>query len=176
MPSSPAVINQNVAPGPPVEMATATPAMFPIPTVPETAVASALNCEISPGIALAGVAAGDDAQRLREPPHVDEAQVDREEEPAGHQPQHDERHLGPEQGDRVEDEAGHGVRHRAHHPVDELVDVHALDVSLVPAAAGARSVRLERRCSDRPGDDAHDLPALSSARSPASRSASGRYA
>ena len=49
MPSSPAAINQNVAPGPPVEMATATPAMFPMPTVPETAVDSALNCEISPG-------------------------------------------------------------------------------------------------------------------------------
>ena len=49
MPSSPATISQKVAPGPPVEMATATPAMLPMPTVPETAVESALNCEISPG-------------------------------------------------------------------------------------------------------------------------------
>ena len=38
-----------MAPGPPVEMATATPAMLPMPTVPETAVVSALNWEISPG-------------------------------------------------------------------------------------------------------------------------------
>lgn len=38
---SPATIIQNVAPGPPMVMATATPAMFPRPTVPETAVASA---------------------------------------------------------------------------------------------------------------------------------------
>ena len=42
-------MSQNVAPGPPVEMATATPAMLPMPTVPETAVVNALNCEISPG-------------------------------------------------------------------------------------------------------------------------------
>ena len=49
MPSSPATMSQNVAPGPPTEMATATPAMLPMPTVPETAVVSALNCDISPG-------------------------------------------------------------------------------------------------------------------------------
>ena len=49
MPSSPATISQNVAPGPPVETAIATPAMLPMPTVPETAVVSALNCDISPG-------------------------------------------------------------------------------------------------------------------------------
>ena len=41
MPSSPAMISHSVAPGPPSEIATATPAMFPIPTVPDTAVASA---------------------------------------------------------------------------------------------------------------------------------------
>ena len=34
-------IIQNVAPGPPSAMAKATPAMFPFPTVPDTAVASA---------------------------------------------------------------------------------------------------------------------------------------
>lgn len=37
----PATIIRNVAPGPPVLMATATPAMLPRPTVPDTAVASA---------------------------------------------------------------------------------------------------------------------------------------
>ena len=41
MPSKPQMIIQNVAPGPPTAIATATPAMFPSPTVPETAVASA---------------------------------------------------------------------------------------------------------------------------------------
>jgi len=41
IPKSPHIIIQNVAPGPPKEIAAATPAMFPSPTVPETAVASA---------------------------------------------------------------------------------------------------------------------------------------
>ena len=49
IPSRPAAISQKVAPGPPVEMATATPAMLPMPTVPDTAVVRAWNCEISPG-------------------------------------------------------------------------------------------------------------------------------
>jgi hypothetical protein len=51
MPSRPATMSQRVAPGPPAEMATATPAMLPIPTVPETAVHSAWKWEISPGCA-----------------------------------------------------------------------------------------------------------------------------
>ena len=42
------MIIQNVAPGPPIEMAIATPAMLPRPTVPETAVARAWKCETSP--------------------------------------------------------------------------------------------------------------------------------
>ena len=41
MPSNPQTIIQNVAPGPPRAIANATPAMLPLPTVPETAVASA---------------------------------------------------------------------------------------------------------------------------------------
>ena len=41
IPSKPATIIQKVAPGPPIEIATATPPIFPIPTVPETAVANA---------------------------------------------------------------------------------------------------------------------------------------
>ena len=38
MPKKPAMINQNVAPGPPIEITIATPAILPIPTVPDTAV------------------------------------------------------------------------------------------------------------------------------------------
>ena len=38
MPRKPATINQKVAPGPPIEIAIATPPMLPIPTVPDTAV------------------------------------------------------------------------------------------------------------------------------------------
>ena len=49
IPSRPAMISQSVAPGPPSEIATATPAMFPIPTVPDTAVASAWKGVTSPG-------------------------------------------------------------------------------------------------------------------------------
>jgi hypothetical protein len=41
MPSRPAQIIQNVAPGPPVDTAMATPAMLPRPTVAESAVVSA---------------------------------------------------------------------------------------------------------------------------------------
>jgi hypothetical protein len=48
MPSRPARIIQNVAPGPPMVIATATPAMLPRPTVPDTAVASAWKCDTSP--------------------------------------------------------------------------------------------------------------------------------
>ena len=48
MDRNPATIIQNVAPGPPRLMATATPAMLPSPTVPDTAVASAWKCDTSP--------------------------------------------------------------------------------------------------------------------------------
>ena len=48
MPSRPARIIQKVAPGPPSETATATPAMLPSPTVPESAVASAWKWDTSP--------------------------------------------------------------------------------------------------------------------------------
>ena len=41
MPINPHKIIQNVAPGPPNAIATATPAIFPNPTVPDTAVAKA---------------------------------------------------------------------------------------------------------------------------------------
>jgi len=49
MPRRPARIIQNVAPGPPIVTATATPAMLPRPTVPETADESAWKWLISPG-------------------------------------------------------------------------------------------------------------------------------
>ena len=39
---------QNSAPGPPKDMATATPAILPIPTVLDSAVESAWKCEIWP--------------------------------------------------------------------------------------------------------------------------------
>src|SRR5690606_2468739 len=39
---------QNTAPGPPMEMATATPAIFPIPMVEDKAVVKAWKCVISP--------------------------------------------------------------------------------------------------------------------------------
>ena len=49
IPSTPATMSQKMAPGPPMEMATATCAMLPTPTVPDRAVASAWKWEISPG-------------------------------------------------------------------------------------------------------------------------------
>ena len=48
MPIRPAMIIQKVAPGPPIPTATATPAMLPRPTVPESAVASAWKWLTSP--------------------------------------------------------------------------------------------------------------------------------
>ena len=41
MPNRPATIIQKVAPGPPNDTATATPAMLPTPTVPDNAAVSA---------------------------------------------------------------------------------------------------------------------------------------
>ena len=41
MPKSAASIIQNVAPGPPIEIATATPAILPKPTVPDKAAVNA---------------------------------------------------------------------------------------------------------------------------------------
>ncbi len=49
MPSRPATIIQKVAPGPPMVTATATPAMLPRPTVPDTALVSAWKWVTSPG-------------------------------------------------------------------------------------------------------------------------------
>ena len=59
MPIRPATIIQKVAPGPPIETATATPAMLPSPTVPESAVASAWKWETSPASLGFGVVAAD---------------------------------------------------------------------------------------------------------------------
>ena len=49
MPSTPDTHSQNSAPGPPIEIAVATPAMLPTPTVDASAVATAWNGETSPG-------------------------------------------------------------------------------------------------------------------------------
>lgn len=49
MPSTPARIIQNVAPGPPMTTAAPTPAMLPRPTVPDTADDRAWKCVTSPG-------------------------------------------------------------------------------------------------------------------------------
>ena len=48
MPRTPARIIQKVAPGPPIEMAMATPAMLPSPTVAERAAVRASKWETSP--------------------------------------------------------------------------------------------------------------------------------
>ena len=48
IPNIPDKIIQKVAPGPPSEIATATPPILPRPTVPDKAVARARKCETSP--------------------------------------------------------------------------------------------------------------------------------
>ena len=48
MPRNAVIHIQNSAAGPPRKMAKATPAMLPVPTVPERAVESAWKCEVSP--------------------------------------------------------------------------------------------------------------------------------
>ena len=48
IPKKPAIIIQNAAPAPPMEMAIETAAILPIPTVAESAVASDWNGEITP--------------------------------------------------------------------------------------------------------------------------------
>ncbi len=52
MASRPKMMIHSAAPGPPIVIATATPAMLPRPTVPESSVASAWNDETSPGSVL----------------------------------------------------------------------------------------------------------------------------
>ncbi len=49
MPSKPAIHIQKMAPGPPMLMAMATPAILPMPIVPDNADESAWKCGISPG-------------------------------------------------------------------------------------------------------------------------------
>ena len=48
MPKNAATIIQNAAPGPPMVMAIATPAMLPRPTVADRAVVRASKCVVSP--------------------------------------------------------------------------------------------------------------------------------
>ena len=48
IPKKPVIHIQNNAPGPPTDIAPATPAILPVPTVPASAVISAWKCEISP--------------------------------------------------------------------------------------------------------------------------------
>ncbi len=48
MERNPATTSHSAAPGPPTTMATATPPILPIPTVPEIAVATAWKWDISP--------------------------------------------------------------------------------------------------------------------------------
>ena len=53
MAKKPKIAIQSAAPGPPAAIATATPAMLPRPTVPESSVARAWKLETSPGSVLA---------------------------------------------------------------------------------------------------------------------------
>ena len=48
IPTSPTTHIQKMAPGPPIVMAVATPAIFPFPIVADNAVISVLKLEISP--------------------------------------------------------------------------------------------------------------------------------
>ena len=52
MPRKPTKIIQKVAPGPPVPIAIATPAILPSPTVADKAVVRAWKCDTSPLFAL----------------------------------------------------------------------------------------------------------------------------
>ena len=55
MPTTPDTHSQNTAPGPPMAMAVATPAMLPTPTVDASAVATAWNGETLPAAAWVGL-------------------------------------------------------------------------------------------------------------------------
>ena len=55
MPSKPTTIIQKVAPGPPMASAAPTPAILSRPSVPDSAVAKAWKCEISPSSLLFGL-------------------------------------------------------------------------------------------------------------------------
>ena len=121
IPSRPAMMSQRVAPGPPSEIATATPAMFPIPTVPRHCGRERLEGGDLARLGRIGVAAPDQVQRVREAAHVDEAQVQGEEHAPRDEPRHDEGDVGAGDGHGVEDEAGDRVGDRLHPLVDQLV-------------------------------------------------------
>ena len=118
-------MSQNVAPGPPVETATATPAMLPMPTVPDTAVVSALELRDLARVVLVGIPPRHDTQGLGESPDVDETQVDGEEQSATDEPDHDQRQVGAQDRDGEEDEPGDGIGHRTHGRVDDPVESHS---------------------------------------------------
>ena len=52
MPNNAVIHIQKIAPGPPKNIAVATPAMFPVPTVADKAVISDWKEEISPSVAF----------------------------------------------------------------------------------------------------------------------------
>lgn len=61
---------------------------------------------------------------MKEPAYVDEAKVEGEEQPAGGQPEYDERSLRPEYGNREEYDARQEIRCRAHGVVNSSVYSH----------------------------------------------------
>ena len=46
MPSSPVIMHQNTAPGPPLAIATATPTILPVPTLPARETAREAYCDM----------------------------------------------------------------------------------------------------------------------------------
>ena len=125
MPSRPAMIIQNAAPGPPMASAAPTPAMFPSPTVPDTADVSAWKCVDFSRITRTRKLAGDHFERDLEAAELDEAEVDGEDEGGDDQPDHDD-------GDGPHGEEDYAVEDgdaRLEDAVDGLLDLDDLLLS-----------------------------------------------
>ena len=106
MPRNPARIIQKVAPGPPRVIATATPAMLPSPTVPETGGRQRLEVRHLTGVLGLGVAPAHQVDRVGETADVEEAEVEGEEDRGHDQPHDDRQDVDAADGDRIEDDLG----------------------------------------------------------------------
>ncbi|WP_258401327.1 hypothetical protein [Burkholderia multivorans] len=84
--------------------------------------ASAWKLEIPTGVGFAGEASADDAERVLQTGDRMEAEVDREEDRGGHEPDDDERDAEVADAQLEEDDAAEGLRDRPEEGLDRLVD------------------------------------------------------
>ena len=117
----------------------ATPAMFPSPTVAESALVRAWKCEISPRIVRIVVASPDDVDGVAEPLHGDPSEEEGIIDAAQKQHNDDERNSGAEGREEDRGQQFDGVS-------EEPVQVG--EVALYPAVTRLGGGGILRKCHD----------------------------